>query len=77
MSLTREQLLTEALSLDPTEREALAEELLLSLDEPDREAIDAAWLAESRSRDAAFRRGEIQGVPVDDAIARILAKARP
>ena len=77
MSLTREQVLTEALSLDPTEREALAEELLLSLHEPDREAIDAAWLAETRSRDDAFRRGEVGAMPVDEAIARILAKARP
>ena len=77
MSLTRQQILTEALSLDPTERESLAEELLLSLDEPDREAIDAAWLAESHSRNEAYRRGEVQAMPVEQAIARILDKARP
>ena len=77
MSLTRQQLLTEALSLDPTEREALAEELLLSLDEPEREAIDAAWLAETRSRDAAFRRGESTASTVDEVIARILSRKRP
>ena len=76
MPLTRQQILAEALSLDPPERESLAEELLLSLDEPDREAIDAAWLAKSHSRDEAYRRGEVQAMPVDEAIARILAKTR-
>ena len=58
MTLTKEQLKSAALQLDPAEREALAEELLLSIDGADREEIDAAWLAEARRRDADFRAGK-------------------
>lgn len=42
MPLTRQQLLTEALSLDPAERDALAEDLLLTIAETDRAEIDQA-----------------------------------
>ena len=74
--MTRDQIVAEAMALDPVEREALAEELLLSLSEADREAIDAAWLAEVRRRDAAFAKGEISASPVDDAVARVLSRAK-
>lgn len=50
--MTRQQLLHEASSLSPQEREKLAEELLLTLSETDAEAIDAAWLEEVKARDA-------------------------
>lgn len=74
--MTRDQIVAEAMALDPVEREALAEELLLSLSEADREAIDAAWLTEVRRRDTAFAKGEISASPVDDAVARVLSRAK-
>jgi len=50
MSLSKEQIKAAALQLDPVEREALAEELLLSVSDTDRAAIDAAWLEEVKRR---------------------------
>ena len=76
MTLTREQIRTAALQLDPVEREALAEELLLSIGEADRQAIDAAWLAEAHRRDADFLTGRTGAKPADQVIARLLDKAR-
>jgi putative addiction module component (TIGR02574 family) len=77
MTLTREQIKTAALQLAPAEREALAEELLLSIDEADRHSIDAAWLAEARRRDADLAAGRTSARPVDQVIERLLRKARP
>ena len=76
MAMTRDQTLTEAMALDPREREALAAELLLSLGEDDRAAIDQAWLAEAKRREAEFARGAMPTSPVDDAIERVRARAR-
>jgi putative addiction module component (TIGR02574 family) len=77
MTLTREQIKTAALQLAPSEREALAEELLLSIDEADRQSIDAAWLAEARRRDGDLAAGRTAAKPVDEVIDRLLRKARP
>jgi hypothetical protein len=55
---------------------ALADELLLSLDEPNRAQLDAAWLEECRVRYGAYERGEVKAAPVDEVIAQILAKDR-
>ena len=76
MGMTRDQLRAEAMALDPKDREVLAEALLLSLTEDDRKAIDAAWLAEVRSREEAFARGESSTSPVDEVITRVRSKAR-
>lgn len=76
MTLTKDQIRTAAMKLDPADRETLAEELLLSVDSAEREAIDSAWLAEARRRDAEFAAGKTTAVPVDQAIARIQSKAR-
>ena len=74
MPMTRNQILAEALALAPADREAVAQELLLSLSDAECDAIEQAWLAEARRRDAAFARGQMGSVPVDDAIARVLAR---
>jgi putative addiction module component (TIGR02574 family) len=77
MSLTRDQIKTAALQLAPADREALAEELLLSIDDTDRQSMDAAWLAEARRRDADFLAGKTGAQPVDQVIDRLVRKARP
>src|SRR5436190_16857452 len=77
MTLTIEQIREAALRLDRTEREALAEELWQSISEADREANDAAWLAEIERRSAAFDRGETTESDVDTVIARIKSRRRP
>ena len=76
MSLTRQELKISAMKLAPAEREALAEELLLSIDETDRDVIDAAWLLETRRRDAAFQAGTTSAKSVDDVVGRLQGKSR-
>ena len=76
MPLTKEQIKTAALELGAAEREALAEELLLSVTESEREEVDAAWLIEVKRRDAAYRRGEVGAKPVQDVIARLTGRAK-
>jgi putative addiction module component (TIGR02574 family) len=76
MSLTRDQIKSAALSLAPAEREALAEELLLSVADADQAAIDAAWLEESYRRDADLASGRTSAKPVEEVIARLQSNAR-
>ena len=76
MPLTKQQLLAEAMALDPQDREALAEGLWLSIEGEDREELDAKWPAEARRRDASFAAGQIKAVPVDEAINRVLSRGR-
>jgi len=73
--LTVEQIKSAALRLEPADREALAEELLLSIQSTDREEIDTAWLTEVRQRDAAFCAGTTAAKPVNEVIDRLKKKA--
>jgi len=75
MTLTKEQIKSAAMKLDPADREALAEELLLSIDEQDRQAIDAAWLAEVKRRDVQFQAGKTVAKPFDQIIDRLKGRA--
>jgi Putative addiction module component len=77
MSLTKEQIKTAALQLNPTDREALAEELLLSLSDGERDAIDAAWLAEAKRRDEIFKLSGRPANSVDKVVARLKNSIRP
>jgi putative addiction module component (TIGR02574 family) len=60
------QILQEALSLPPTERVALVEHLLASLDAPGREHVDVLWGQEAEDRLDAFERGEIPAIAAKD-----------
>lgn len=48
--MTREEIKIEALRLAPSDRESLAEELLLSLPDTETNEIGRAWLAEAHRR---------------------------
>ena len=63
----------QALKLKASERAAIAERLLLSLDVPDPE-MDAAWAREANARIEAHDRGEIESVPAEDVFAKYKAK---
>ena len=76
MSLTRKEIHHEAMKLDPADREALAEDLLLSLSEENRAAIDQAWLEEVHQRDAQYQNGAMSARPVQEVISRLKRKAR-
>lgn len=77
MRLTKEQIKNEAMNLDPAQRTELAEELLLSVDGPDRDAIDAAWLAEAHRRDSLQSTKKSSIKSVDDVIRRLENKTNP
>jgi hypothetical protein len=76
MALNKQQIKAAALELDPIEREALAEELLMSISDSESRSIDAAWLEEVRRRDASFVQRQGIAKPVDDVIARIRDSAQ-
>ena len=75
MPMTREQILNEAMALEPHEREALAEQLLQTVN-GDRAAIDAAWVDECRLRMEAVDRGELPVVPGDDVMRNLRDRLR-
>ena len=57
------------LELSPTERLEMVDEILASLDRPD-DRVDALWAWEAEDRLAAYRRGEIKTVSLDDVLAK-------
>lgn len=71
MQTQLEILETEALKLTPSERAALAQRLLASLDE-DAE-IEEAWAAEVERRIADVESGAVQAIPIAEALARVRA----
>lgn len=60
-----QELLAEALKLDPAERFELVDQVLHSLDKPDPE-IDRAWLQEAERRLRAHRSGKSKGIPAEE-----------
>jgi hypothetical protein len=74
--MTKDQILAEAMALEPEQREALAHELWESSGGARQAAVDAAWLEEVRRRDAAFAAGQDTESPLDEAVARVLARGR-
>ena len=77
MAMTKEQIRSAAMQLDPAERESLAEELLLSVSDAEREEIERAWLEEARRRTAAYKAGLTAGKPVNEVLDRLTRKIRP
>ncbi len=65
MGTTAEKILNEALSLPASERAALAEELLSSLNKPD-PLVDRLWAQEAEARIDAADRGEMKMVSEED-----------
>lgn len=62
--------LDDAVRLPASERAALVEILLGSLDQPD-PAVDRLWLDEARDRMAAYRAGELDGLDADEVFAKL------
>jgi putative addiction module component (TIGR02574 family) len=66
-------LLSAALKLAPVQRLGLVEQLLDGLDKPD-SVVDSLWLREAEDRLGAYRRGEINAVPLSDVLAKYNAR---
>ncbi len=65
------RILQDSLSLPPTERAALIERLLASLDSPARQHIDALWAEEAEDRLEAFERGDIPTIAAKEVFEDI------
>ena len=71
MDTTLEILEERAMTLTVSERAALAQRLLASLDED--QELDDAWAAELDRRIAAVESGEMKTIPVAEALAQVRA----
>ena len=71
MDTTLELLEDRAMTLTVSERAALAQRLLASLD--DNQEIDDAWAAELDRRIAAVESGEMKTIPIAEALAQVRA----
>jgi len=72
MTALAEQLITQLDELSPQERAEIALHLIRRLDEVEiDEGYDEAWAAELDRRMEEVTSGKVQGIPADEAIARI------
>lgn len=69
MSEASKILIDQALELTAAERAIVAEQILLSLDQPDAE-IDAIWVAETEARLDAYEKGQLESVPANDVLGK-------
>lgn len=60
-----EKLLDEAMKLKPEDRFALVDNLIKSLDEPDKR-LDEIRAEEAARRLRAYREGKLEGIPMDE-----------
>lgn len=63
--MSTKEILEQALKLKPKERYSLVEGLIKSLDEPDKK-LDDIWAAEAEKRLKAYRKGRLEGIPMED-----------
>lgn len=73
MTEAAKELSAKARKLSPAERLELVDDLLASLDEPDAQ-IDRLWAKEAEERLAAYRRGELKAVPLQEVLAKYRVK---
>ena len=70
---TTKQICDQASQLPPEERMALVDQILDTLDERD-STLDSQWANEAENRLAAYRRGEVQAIPLNEVIAKYQVK---
>ena len=63
------EILKEALTLNPTQQAELIDKLLTSLDKRDKE-IDELWAKEAESRIDAYERGELKAVALEKVLEK-------
>jgi len=63
------EVLKEALTLEPAQKAELIDKLLLSLDKPDKE-IDELWAKEAESRIDAYERGKIKAITLEKVLEK-------
>ena len=68
--MTSQHIFDQALTLSAAERVALVEQLLVSLDEPDK-AIDALLAGEVERRIDAYDKEEMRSIPAEQVFAKL------
>ena len=79
MAMTKQQLVAEALTLKPRDREEIADELWRSLDKSKRERVAESWASEIARRLDEIHRGEatlIDGAQVMREARKLVRKHR-
>jgi len=66
---TAKDILKEAIQLEPTEKVKLVDQLITSLDKPDKD-IDKLWAEEAESRLDAYKQGKIKAVSLEEALSK-------
>ncbi len=66
---TVEDVLKEAILLNPTEKAILVDHLISSLDKPDSQ-LDKLWANEAESRLDAYNKGKLKTVTLDEVLSK-------
>jgi len=66
---TAMDILKEAIQLDPNEKAKLVDQLITSLDKPDKE-IDKLWAEEAESRLEAYQQGNLKAVSLEEVLSK-------
>ena len=73
MAMTKDQIFSEAMALQPDDRQKLAEDLFQSVET---EPLTPEQQEELRRRALAIDRGEMALIPADEALRRLRERAR-
>jgi putative addiction module component (TIGR02574 family) len=76
MPMTKEQILNEAMALQPLDRETIAEALFSSVVYDDEMPVDSEWMSEIRRRKGEIQAGRAVLVPFEEVMARLSARGR-
>lgn len=66
---TAKDILKEAIQLEPTEKLKLVDQLITSLDKPDKN-IDTLWAEEAESRLDAYKQGKLKAVSLEEVLSK-------
>ena len=66
---TSKEILDKAILLSPAEKAELVDQLILTLDKPDKK-LDKLWVEEAESRLAAYKRGDLRAVSLEEVLAK-------
>lgn len=69
MNTTTQNIVEQAAKLSANEKIELIDALLATVDKPDAE-VDTLWAAEAESRLAAYQRGEMQALDLNEVLAK-------
>ena len=66
---TSKEILDKAILLSPAEKAELVDQLILTLDKPDKK-LDKLWAEEAESRLAEYKRGDLRAVSLEEVLAK-------